>query len=284
MTAHLSQLLDDLELRFVGAQIGGQLDCDGAKITNEIGPALVAQDLQVRDGLFFRLRRPPVGEMNFSNADVGPLVDELNSWPSRLRLAGFTYRSLDGEERDPEQRLEWIRRSVPFSPAPYNQLQSVYQQSGDDRHARTVAIAREHDRRTRGDLGPWSSAFNWFLGVTVAHGYRPHRALWYLLIFLVVGSVLFWLPAGNNAVAPTDTNSQARASSCTASYPCFSPPVYVLDVLLPVIDFHQESNWLPAPRRHYGSWYLGFTWALIAVGWLLTTSVIAGIGSVWRRE
>ena len=63
-----------------------------------------------------------------------------------------------------------------------------------------------------------------------------------------------------------------------------SPPAYVLDTLLPIVDLHQERNWIPARPRPWGVWYEVLTWALIASGWILTTAVVAGIGSLWRRE
>jgi len=74
------------------------------------------------------------------------------------------------------------------------------------------------------------------------------------------------------------------AAACHKPYPCFSPPVYVLDTLLPIVDLHQESNWVPARPRPWGVWYEVLTWVLIAAGWILTTAVVAGIGSLWRRE
>ena len=64
----------------------------------------------------------------------------------------------------------------------------------------------------------------------------------------------------------------------------FLPPIYVLDTLLPIVDLHQESNWVPARPRPWGEWYERLTWGLIAWGWILTTAVVAGIGSLWRKE
>jgi hypothetical protein len=62
------------------------------------------------------------------------------------------------------------------------------------------------------------------------------------------------------------------------------PPIYVLDTLLPIVDLHQENNWVPAGPRPWGVLYERVTWLLIALGWILTTAVVAGIGSLWRRE
>ena len=40
--------------RFVGAQLGGLLEIDGASIRNDSGPALMAERLQVADNMFLR--------------------------------------------------------------------------------------------------------------------------------------------------------------------------------------------------------------------------------------
>ena len=44
----------DGAVRLVGAHIGGQLDCTGAELRNDSGPALVADGLQVGQGMFLR--------------------------------------------------------------------------------------------------------------------------------------------------------------------------------------------------------------------------------------
>jgi hypothetical protein len=82
----------------------------------------------------------------------------------------------------------------------------------------------------------------------------------------------------------TKTEGSISAAGCHGSYPCFSPAAYVLDTLLPVVDLHQERNWMPARPRPWGVWYEVLTYVLIASGWILTTAVVAGIGSLWRRE
>jgi hypothetical protein len=62
------------------------------------------------------------------------------------------------------------------------------------------------------------------------------------------------------------------------------PLAYALDVLLPVVDLHQESKWLPADERPWGSWYTGLTWVLISSGWLLTSAVVGGMASILRKD
>jgi hypothetical protein len=269
-----------------GAQISGQLDCDDAHLVNPDGYALFGPDCQVGGTLFFRLAKPAVGKVDLSFAQVGPLVDDLVSWPSTFNLRGFSYRSLGGDDTEPSQRLKWLGRSEPFSPDVYTQLGKVYRQTGHEGYARQVAIEREKERACQPDLSWWVRAWRRFLGVSVAYGYQPWRALVPFVVLLALGSVLFALPAAKKAMVPAPDNFGGPASAAEAcqNYPCFSPFFYTFDALIPIIDFHQEPYWVPATERRWGWWYMVLTSALIFAGWILLTAVAAGIGSLWRRE
>ncbi|QHY99352.1 hypothetical protein SSPS47_30035 [Streptomyces sp. S4.7] len=54
--------------------------------------------------------------------------------------------------------------------------------------------------------------------------------------------------------------------------PDFSPVFYSLDLLLPIIDFRQERAFTPEGGRHQGLSYV-----LIITGWILATTIIAGV-------
>ncbi len=41
-------------VRLIGAHIGGELSCDGASLSNDSGPTLQAESLQVDQNIFFR--------------------------------------------------------------------------------------------------------------------------------------------------------------------------------------------------------------------------------------
>ena len=198
---------------------------------------------------------------------------------------GFTYHSLGGDQ-DLKRRLRWLSKSKPFSPHVYTQLAEVYRRSGHEGFARQVAISREKERGKQPDLSWGSRAWNRFLGLTVAYGYQPWRALVPLVVLFILGWFLFTRPPAQEVMVHPSPNIKGpiSAAACHKPYPCFSPPVYVLDTLLPIVDLHQESNWVPARPRPWGVWYEVLTWVLIAAGWILTTAVVAGIGSLWRRE
>jgi uncharacterized protein YjbI with pentapeptide repeats len=274
------------ETRFVGANIGVQLNCSGGtELINPGGHALLADSCQVGGSLIFSLGETSVGSVNLAYAQIGTLGDNLASWPDTYDLVGFTYNLLSGD-KDPARRLTWISKSEPFSPHVYTQLAEVYRRSGHEGFARQVAVRREKERGQQPDLSRGSRAWNHFLGLTVAYGYQPWRALVPLVVLFVLGLFLFSRPAAQEVMVHPSTKNEApiSAAACHEPYPCFSPSIYVLDTLLPIVDLHQESNWVPARPRPWGVWYEVLTWVLIAFGWILTTAVVAGIGSLWRRE
>jgi uncharacterized protein YjbI with pentapeptide repeats len=264
---------------------GGLFFSEGTKLINHGGYALKAPSCQVGGALFFQLGETAVGKVNLAYAQIGTLHDDLASWPDTYHLVGFTYHSLGGDE-NLDRRLKWISNSKPFSPQTYTQLAEVYRRSGHEGFARQVSIRREKERGRQPDLSWGLRAWNYFLGLTVAYGYQPWRALVPLVVLFILGWFLFARPPAQHVMVHPSPNIKGPTSAaiCHEPYPCFSPPVYVLDTLLPIIDLHQERNWVPARPRPWGVWYEALTWVLIASGWVLTTAVVAGIGSLWRRE
>ena len=213
------------EVRLSGADLSGQLGSEGTKLINPQGIALNAEACQVGGTLFFRLGEAAVGEVNLAYAQVGTLADDLASWPDTYTLVGFSYHSLGGDE-NLDRRLRWISKSKPFSPHVYTQLAEVYRRSGLEGFARQVAIRREKERGRQPDLSWGSRAWNSFLGLTVAYGYQPWRALVPLVVLFVLGWFLFTrLPAEEVMVHPsTKKDDPISAAACHKPYPCFSPP------------------------------------------------------------
>jgi len=289
-SVNLASIHVEGQVRFVGANIGIQLGiAGGTELINPGGDALMAASCQIGGSLVFSPGVTFVGSVDLAYAQINTLADNLASWPDTYNLVGFTYSSLSGDQsgdQDLKRRLTWIGKSEPFSPHVYTQLAEVYRRSGHEGFARRVAIRREKERGRQPDLSLWSRAWNRFLDVTVAYGYRPQQAGLYLVGLFILGWIFFALPHAQEVMVHTSTKKDdlISAAVCHAPYPCFSPPVYVLDTLLPIVDLHQESNWVPARTRPGGAWYEYLTWVLIAFGWILTTAVVAGIGSLWRRE
>jgi hypothetical protein len=72
----------------------------------------------------------------------------------------------------------------------------------------------------------------------------------------------------------------------------FRPLVYSLDAVLPIVDLHQASRWLPDPAARCtvssvgypcGEWLRVYLWVHILVGWSLTSLAVAGFTGLVRR-
>jgi len=98
----------------------------------------------------------------------------------------------------------------------------------------------------------------------VGYGFRPMRAALWLLLLLCTGTLTFALHHPP-ALKPSEA-------------PGFNPLFYTLDLLLPIIDFGQEGAF--APRDGY-QW---LSYLLIATGWVLATTIAAGITRSLSRQ
>jgi hypothetical protein len=86
-------------VRLLGARIGGQLGCTGARLENPNGDALNAERSTVEGSVF--LHRPKLnGSLNFQYARLGVIVDDADSWPQpgQLWLDGLEYEGFAGDQ------------------------------------------------------------------------------------------------------------------------------------------------------------------------------------------
>jgi hypothetical protein len=273
------------ELRLDRAEIGGSMYWEGAtldtpggtvrlsyaKITSTLclrqatltgpGTALGCRHLVTRE-LVLLPARPPSGVVDLSHARIGLLHDDPATWPSALHLDGLTYDALANLE-DRASRLRWLRLDPRgFRQQAYTQLAQVYRTTGHDNDARTVLLAGErHRRNTLSWPAKW---WGYLQDLTVGYGYRPARAAAWLIALLIVGTVVF-------------SQYPPRAAEPTKA-PEFIAPIYTLDLILPVIDFGQQSAFNP---RGASAW---LAYALILAGLLLVTTIAAAGARRLRRN
>jgi hypothetical protein len=253
-----------------GAHIGGQLSFDNAMLINP-NPGervLHLQELHAR-ALLLRPKTPPTGKVDLTHAEVGVFLDEEATWPTTLDLRGFVYHTLYERSHIPvAARLRWLNRDpAGYAPQPYEQLVAVYRQAGRDDDARKVAIAKQ--RRRREELNWPGKVWNSLLRWTVGYGYRTWQAGLWLLGLLAVGAAIF------ACAYPSD---MALAKKQGDPLPAFQPWIYSLDVLLPVVNLHQEEFWIPQGVARWWAWFS------ILAGWLLTTVVIAALTGLLKKD
>ncbi|OKI81512.1 membrane-associated oxidoreductase [Streptomyces sp. CB02414] len=247
-----------LELR--GARIPGRLDLSHARLANPGGTALRASSCVIGE---LWLRQGPVveGVLNLRRTQVDVLFLEPEVVPDWVQLNDLTYTSLIPHE-PAERRLPMLEKGDSYLPFIYEQLTASYRRIGDDDAARRVQLAKQ--RRHRRTLPWYGRLWGHLQDVTVGYGFRPLRAGGWLLSLLAVGSVAYAL----HHPPPLKP----------AESPDFDPVFYTLDLLLPVISFGQENAF--APQGGYQT----LSYVLIITGWILATTVIAGLTRTVSRQ
>lgn len=328
-----------------GAKIGGDLDCKRGDFINPEGTALCAEMLEVEQHVFLsenfhaegelrlesskingylwlkNIVSPEKADLNLQFATIGMLnikdIDKAK-WPRRVLLHGLNYEGIDDKFADNDKILiAWLRRQyvepdkpdVPsgyFRPQPYEQLAKVLNNSGRDKVARKILIAKNDDKKDpnlRIPLKWYQRSWHNFLGILIGYGYNPWRASWIGLVIVLIGWFLFWTGSDSCAgvITPINrfaylTDKKREDGKIAEDYPKFNAFVYSLDVFIPLVDLHQTRYWLPNVDKKeklsifkkvhlpLGSRFLRcFFWFQILVGWILTLLLVAGLTGLVRK-
>jgi hypothetical protein len=244
-----------------GARIAGRLDFSYAHLSNPGDAALRANSFTIGE-LWLRKGPPIQGTLSLRRAQIDDLFLEPEVVPEEVQFNKLVYTSLTPQE-PAERRLPMLERDREgYVPHAYEQVTAAYRRIGDDRAARLVQLAKQ--RRHRATLAWYGRLWGHVQDATVGYGFRPLRAAVWLLSLLAVGSIAY---AGHHPPA-------LKAGEA----PHFNPVFYTLDLLLPVISFGQEGAF--APR----GWYQSLSYALVIAGWILATTVFAGVTRTVNRQ
>jgi hypothetical protein len=244
-----------------GARIPGRLDLLYSRLSNPGGTAMRASSCVI--GEVWLRKGPPIeGMLNLRRSQIEHLNLEPEMLPDQVRLLDLTYTSLTPHV-PPEQRLPMLERDEDtFDPHGYEQLTASYRRTGDDHAARMVQLAKQRHHRT---TLPWyGRLWGHLQDATVGYGFRPMRALGWLLSLLAVGSVTFAV----HAPPPLKADEA----------PHFNAVFYTLDLLLPVISFGQEPAFAPVGGQQW------LSYVLVLAGWILATTVVAGVSRTVSRQ
>ncbi|MGW4273966.1 hypothetical protein ACWEGQ_16745 [Streptomyces seoulensis] len=275
----------DIALRAHGVEVGAEFNCcdgftahgrvavggvtvrarlcfRGARLDVPAGrPALTCRRSTTAE-LVLSFAEAPRGAVDLSHSRVGVLRDDPATWPRSLVLDGLAYDGLQ-PVLAARARLPWLDRDPGgFVPRPYEQLGAHYRQHGRDADARAILLARQ--RRLRRTLSRPARAWSLLQDATVGYGYRPQRAVWLLAALFAAGTLLF--------------TADPPAPSGDGKPPGFQPAIYTLDVLIPVVDFGQQSAYAPHGALRWA------VVALVTAGWLLATTAATGLNRVLRRN
>ncbi|MGW3206813.1 membrane-associated oxidoreductase [Streptomyces sp. NPDC001135] len=221
-------LVAEGRVRLTGTKVTGLLTFIGARLRNPGGVALTVSNCEAA---VFSLwdAAPIVGDVTMRYSHFKVIHAQPQVWPAAVRLEGLTYETL--VPRLPAvQRLPLLTRDADgFVPHAYEQLAVSYRRVGDDAEARAVQLAKQ--RRRRITLPWYGKLWGWLQDATVGYGFRPTRAMCWLLALLFLGSLAY----GTNHPPPAEHGKG----------PVFNPVAYTLDLLLPFIDFGQQNAFTP---------------------------------------
>jgi hypothetical protein len=267
------------EIRIRRAEIGRQTNFQGAELGSRLSETainaygLITQELRVDVAV------APRGHVNLRHARCATLADNDKFWDAsgHISLHDFRYDALAepielDDDVQVKHRLKLLRNAMGdiYRPGPYDQFATMLRNNGNEEHASTVLIDKQRWRyaaladgyRVLGfPVMLWSWLQRWMVG----YGYRPMRALLWLLALLIVGTVWFSLQP-----MPVEAN--------TDDHLVWNPVLYTIDQLVPIVDFGHKNRW------HFDGASQWITAGLVASGWILATTVAAGITRMLRRS
>ncbi|MFG1640416.1 oxidoreductase [Amycolatopsis sp. NPDC049252] len=282
-----------------GAQVARRVEIRGAQLGSfpPFNVALDAGDVAA-DEFTFTPSTPPVGRVVLRRAHCGTLTDNEAFWAATegIELEDFRYDALKegirlDDDKALDHRIELLRKAMRgYRPGPYDQLAHMLRAAGNEEHASTVALRKQqfrYEALARGFkfFGPGVRLWSWLQRSMVGYGYRPVRALGWLFTLLVLGSLWFGLGSDDCVNwAPTDQAHQiiANGPRCVVNQQDtglqWNPVIYTADLLVPIVDFGNKSRWYMHGADNWVA--AGFT----ASGWILATTVAAGVSRMLRRE
>jgi hypothetical protein len=184
-----------------------------------------------------------------------------------------------------EGRRERKHAAPGFIAQPWQELAGAYERSGQPAAGRRLRFAAE--RQVTKHLRARSRPVRWGYQVLVGYGIYPLVAGAWLLgaalltLALAIGFDPLFSPTDlAAATAPGWEGAITGATACSdlaAGYPCFTPGVYALEVMLPIAQTGQVAAWAPP-----GTALAGAVIAIRALVWLMTVLLIAGVTGLLR--
>ncbi|HEV2783326.1 MAG TPA: hypothetical protein VGX25_28415 [Actinophytocola sp.] len=268
------------EIRMRRAEIGRETNFRGAELGSELTVTalnafgLITQELRLDVGV------APRGRVSLRHARCASFADNEKFWNAeeRIDLDDFRYDALIrpialDDDAQIKLRLKWLRHAMRdvYRPGPYDQFAAMLRASGNEEHAATVLIAKQRRRYVALSegyrvLGPLVRVWSWLQLWMVGYGYRPMRALFWLIACLAFGTTWFAVQPVPQPVSVDDANLVWNA------------PLYTLDLVIPIVDFGQKNRW---EFVGVSQW---ISTALVAAGWILATTVAAGLTRMLRRS
>lgn len=217
---------------------------------------------------------------------------------------------------DAKTRIAWLYKQEKrflegenFALQPWTHLAKVLREQGHFREAADVDIGRENLLRKAGRVS--YRPLHYLYGLFAGYGYKPGRVILIAIAIWIACGAFYDYAASQAAFGPSNalvfqnpayercrpkasTNCRpkmcnwTKCSDLPGEYTSFSPYIYSLDLILPVVGLSQANDWTPITWGD--DWTLGYvvrfaTWFEELFGWVaaLTLAAIAS-GLVKRRD
>jgi hypothetical protein len=197
----------DEPIGFIFGKVGGNVELAGGLFKNTVDLTATQIGGQLDLGLQNLPARWSAGSgLILRNAKADAIQNLSNSWPDKLDLNGFTYRSLGGlnaAEEDPMIHGSpgwfegWLGKQKPYAAGPYQQLASVLREQGRPDAANDVLFAGRERERGESCVG-WSRPGScvWLSVLSSAAGYGigfyTFRVLNWVIRLTVLGAFFLW--------------------------------------------------------------------------------------------
>ena len=209
------------------------------------------------------------GYVSFKDARFGALDFSKVTWPTAhdghpwLWLNGLIYGRINaGSEKDSWRNLyDLVQRTAhgsAYSADVFTRLEDFYRKLGYPRQADTFFRAQKKREREE-VLGRFAWAWSFFLEQFVGYGRSPERAIFWSVVIVGIGCVMFQ----PHRMEPQKAEYRGRK---------YSAFWYSVDVYLPIIKLHDAEIW--KPKEDY---VLTNVWRRIhtILGWALIPIAIA---------
>lgn len=295
---------------------GADLSCDETWDRNLRGDALEVISSEVRGGMYLDWKR--VGpSLDFFSSTTSVVADDVNTWPQRADLSGFTYERFDVPGpvgRSPwnlDDRLRILSTQDPFDLGPYEHAAAVYRAHGRFSDAEEILIAGRR-RAVREEVaaagttgagvrrrvvGRSLQVGSKLYDISVRFGFRPARALGLIvaLVLLVWLSLVGPWSGSQQVMRATDASGAVytpegpvaempTAVDGCAQVRCFSPLIYAIETVVPLVDLGQRGTWYVRSSAAHGTLYdVWFTIATLS-GWALSTVFLLSFSRLGRSS
>lgn len=162
-----------------------------------------------------------------------------------------------------ESLRELHRRTPQFIPRHYDQLAAVYLDEGYEDDVDLVLMEKERRRygsraQTRKVTAPLVLIWSWLQRALTGYGYRPGRAVVWLVTMVALGTIWFGLqppPVVNNETA----------------HLVWNPLLFTLDQVIPIVDLGYKNRWVIIGANQW------MVTLLNTAGWVLAATIAATV-------